>query len=355
MSRAWLAIRIWFFLGVFAVSLISIPAFAQGATAVVRTDPATASVKVNDSFTVLVKAENIANLTAIELHLSFNPAVLEVTSLINGGFVVADFTAQNTYDNNAGTIDYAIAQMNRAPALGNGTLLGINFRAKANGASTIAVRPTQAAPGGILLSDKDGKAIQASWAGANITVGTPTQVTVTATTPAPTTAVPPTTVPPTSTSATPTVTPAPGVLGTHTVLWSETLYCIGRAYKISPWAIADKNGIRWPYIITPGQKLSIPNTPWIPVPAGRVCPAQFTMPISTPSPTPIATVATTPPPAVTVTPTPAPICRATYIVKYGDTLYHIATGYGIKYEDLARVNNISSPWIIYAGQSLCIP
>ncbi len=353
MSRTWLAIRTWFLLGAIAVSLISTPAFAQSATAVVRTDPAAASVKANDSFTILVKAENIANLTAIELHLSFNPAVLEVTGLTNGGFVAADFTAQNIYDNNAGTIDYAIAQMNRTPAQGNGTLLGINFRAKANGASTVAVRATQAAPGGILLSDKNGTAILASWVGANITVGTSTQITVTATTPAPTTAVPPTTVPPTSTPIPPTST-GPAVIGTHIVRWSETLYCIGRTYKVSPWAIADKNGIGWPYMIFPGQKLNIPNVAWVPVPAGRACPSQFTMPVptTTASPTPTA------PPTVVVTvvtPTPAPVCRATYVVQSGDTLYRIATRYGLQYDDLGRANNISSPWIIYVGQSLCIP
>jgi LysM repeat protein len=350
MSRTWLAIRIWFLLAVIAVSLISTPALAQGTTAVVRTDPATAAVKVNDSFTITVKAENIANLTAIELHLSFNPAVLEVTSLTNGGFVAADFTAQSTYDNTAGTIDYAIAQMNRAPAQGSGALLGINFRAKTDGISTITVRATQAVPGGILLSDKNGTAIPASWAGSTITVGTPTQVTVTATTPAPTTVVPPTTVPPTTTPV-PTTPAAPAILGTHTVRWSETLYCIGRAYKVSPWAIADKNGIGWPYMIFPGQKLNIPNVPWIP-PAGRVCPGQFTVPTPTSSPTPVVTATV----VVTATSTPVPVaCRATYVVQSGDTLYRIATRYGIKYEELGRANNISSPWTIYIGQTLCIP
>lgn len=351
MSRTWLAIRVWLLLAVIVGSLLSTPAFAQGAAAV-KADPATVSVKANDSFTILVKAENIANLTAIELHLSFNPAVLEVTGLANGGFVAADFVAQNTFDNTVGTIDYAIAQMNRAPAQGNGTLLGINFRAKANGSSTLALRATQAVPAGFLLSDLNGVSIAASWTGANITVGTGTQVTVTATTPAPTTAVPPTTVPPTATPIPPAST---GVIGSHTVRWSETLYCIGRAYKISPWAIADKNGIKWPYLIYPGQKLNIPNVPWVSVPAGRVCQSQFTAPVPTASPTAVVTqtvVVTTP---VVVTATPVPVCRATYVVQSGDTLYRIGIRFGVRYEELGRVNHISSPWIIYVGQSLCIP
>jgi len=351
MSRNWLVIRIWFLLGAIFISLIGAPVFAQNA-AVVRADPTNATVNVNDSVTISIKAENVANLTAFELHLSFNPAMLEITSLANGGFVVADITAQETYDNAAGTIDYAIAQMNRAAAQGSGTLLVINFRAKANGASSIALRATQAAPSGILLSDTNGTSIQVSWTGANITVGDPGQVTVTPTSPTPTTEVPSPTVTPT-----PTVAPAPSVLGVHTVRWTETLYCIGRAYKVSPWAIADKNGIRWPYLIFPYQKLDIPNTPWIPVPAGRVCTAQFTVPAptSTPPPSDTSTPVVTASPTPVVTATPPPVCRATYIVQSGDTLYRIATRYGIQYQELGSVNNISSPWIIYPGQSLCIP
>lgn len=43
-----------------------------------------------------------------------------------------------------------------------------------------------------------------------------------------------------------------------------------------------------------------------------------------------------------------------YIVKSGDTLSGIASKYGTTYQDLARINNISNPNIIYPGQVLKI-
>jgi hypothetical protein len=136
MSCNWSTIRVWL-LGVILVALLAgAPALAQGPTAV-RVEPSLLTVQVNDTVNISVKVDNIANLSAFELHLSFNPGVLEVTGITNGGFVAADFVAQNTFDNAAGTIDYAVAQMNRPPAQGNGTLLNISFRAKADGSSTL--------------------------------------------------------------------------------------------------------------------------------------------------------------------------------------------------------------------------
>jgi LysM repeat protein len=143
------------------------------------------------------------------------------------------------------------------------------------------------------------------------------------------------------------------------------LYCIGRAYKITPWSIAKENGIWWPYIIFPSQKLRIPNQVWSPIPSGPICTAQFT-PGSTPTPTPSATPVTpgpTPtvaPPTATVkpptaTPQPPSGCRTTYIVQRGDNLFRIALRFGTTYEVLARVNGIANPRLIYVGQQLCIP
>ena len=397
------------------MSLMGTPAFAQGAAAV-RVDPSTSSVQANNTTNVAIKADNISNLIAFELHLSFNPSILEVTGLSNGGFVAADFVAQNVFDNAAGTIDYAVAQMNRPPAQGSGTLLNITFRAKAEGSSTVTTRATPAAPSGLILSDANGMAISASWAAGTIDVGTstsvtntpastftpaPTSVTTTPTNPSNPTATPaatlcedddscpPSTATPTaaatntptpithtptytftSTSTyTPTFTPTPipnpsDVLGIHIVRWGEWLYCIGRAYGVSPWAIAKTNGIWWPYIIFPYQKLTIPNVPWIPVTPGRVCKAQFTRPAPTPIPptpnpvTPVVTVVPTATPTVTPTVaanTPLPSCRAIYIVRAGDTLFRIAMRYGTNYMELARVNGIPNPRLIYPGQQLCIP
>ncbi|MCX6064789.1 MAG: cohesin domain-containing protein [Chloroflexi bacterium] len=136
----------------------------------IKIEPSVSAAQVDDKVTVLIKTENIANLTAYELHLSFDPAVLEVVSMTNGGVVAADFIAQNTFDNAAGTIDYAVGQINRSAAKGSGTLFEIVFRAKASGTAAIRFYATPASPAGVLLSDTDGKAIQALLKEGNVKV-----------------------------------------------------------------------------------------------------------------------------------------------------------------------------------------
>ena len=430
MSRKFFAIRIWLAITVIAISLTGTSVLAQGGASV-RVDPAAPSAAVNDSVTVSIKVDNIVDLTAIELHLSFDPNILEVTGMTNGGFVAADFSAQNLYNNTAGTIDYAVAQLNRAPAQGSGTLLTIAFKAKAAGSSAIALRPTQAVPTGLLLSDENGMSISASWSGGNVSVsGTPptntpihtnTLVGPTHTqtyTMTPTnTAVGPTPTPthtstgptptPTHTSTGPTVTPSHtptgptptntpshtptptaigtsvpvgGILGTHVVVSGEWIFCIGRAYGVSPWAIVDTNGIWFPYFIFADQALKIPNVTWTNMPAGRVCPAQFTVTTVTTTPTPTPTTAptstgtpftatptytpTSTPTAATPTSTYTPTatatysssgCSSTYVVVAGDNLFRIALNHGTTYAALAAANNILDPTLIYVGQVLCIP
>lgn len=378
MSRALLFTRPWLVLVAITILLVASPAFAQSGT-VVRVSPAAVAEQVNATFTVSINAENVANLTAFEVHLQFNPAVLEVLQVTNGGFVAADFVAQNVFDNTAGTIDYAVAQMNRPPAQGSGMLLTVTFRAKANGSSTLALRATAAAPSGLLLADQDGAAIQAAWVNGTAVIGatatstsapaTETPVTVTSTpvtsepvtatstpTPTPTITGVPTTEETVTSTPTPIVTPVPvgATLGMHKVRWGETLYCIGRAYQVEPYAIAKANGIWWPNIIFPGQKLTIPNVPWASIPAGPVCKTQFVAAPGTPAqPTPAATPVST---IVAPTSTPTAVsCRAYHTVRSGETLYRIGVSYGVSYVEIAIVNGIPNPRLIYPGQKLCIP
>ena len=144
---------------------------------------------------------------------------------------------------------------------------------------------------------------------------------------------------------------APASLGTHTVKQGEWLYCIGRAYQVSPWAIASANGVPWPYWVYPGQALAIPDTPWYNIPAGQTCATQFTPPSGwppTPTPTP------TPGP---IPPTPIPgVCRFNHIVRWGQTLSGIAWFYGTTTQAIMSANpSITNPNLIYAGSTLCIP
>lgn len=136
----------------------------------VKIEPSASSVQIGGTLRVSIMAENIADLTAFESHLSFDANVLEVVEVVDGSFVAPDFIVQNTFDNATGAIDYAIAQLNRDPAAGSGILFEIVFRAKAKGDSPIRFLGTQAAPDGILLSNANGIAISVSLMDASVTV-----------------------------------------------------------------------------------------------------------------------------------------------------------------------------------------
>ena len=43
-----------------------------------------------------------------------------------------------------------------------------------------------------------------------------------------------------------------------------------------------------------------------------------------------------------------------YTVKKGDTLSKIGAKLGVKWQDIAKLNNIKSPYTIYVGQKLKI-
>src|SRR5215207_4714606 len=120
------------------------------------------SLQINHTGQASVTVERITNLTAFEVHLSFDAHILEVVELQNGKFIKPDFILENSFDNGAGTIDYAVAQINDPPAKGSGTLFTLILRAKAEGRSPLYFRETQAAPAGALFSNSDGMAIQVS-------------------------------------------------------------------------------------------------------------------------------------------------------------------------------------------------
>jgi LysM repeat protein len=155
----------------------------------------------------------------------------------------------------------------------------------------------------------------------------------------------------------PTYPPPPvyTIIGYWTVQPGQTLYCIGRYYQVSPWAIAGVNYIPWPYFIYPGQVLAIPNAPWYNIPPGPVC--YPGVPNVTPTPPPGVTV--TPGPTMTPYPTPTPMpitCRYYHYVQWGQTLSGIAWYYGTTIQAIMYANpSITNPNLIYAGSTLCIP
>jgi hypothetical protein len=108
--------------------------------------------------TVAVRIANIQHLYAGEVHLQFDPSVVEVVDanpaldgvqISAGSFPTPDSVLVNQADNTSGTIDYAVTSVN--PTLesnGTGVFCTITFRGKIAGRSTpLALR---AAPESIL-------------------------------------------------------------------------------------------------------------------------------------------------------------------------------------------------------------
>lgn len=112
---------------------------------------------------------------------------------------------------------------------------------------------------------------------------------------------------------TPSPTATPGVT-VHIVSWGETLFSIAQAYGVSWEALAEANGLTYPYLIYVGQELVIPGV-------GEV----------------------------------TPVAGQVYVVQFGDTLFSIALAYGTSVEALAEANGLTYPYTIYVGQRLVIP
>ncbi len=340
-------LRGWSCLALLLALLFSMPigyGLAQGTKVVI--DPSSREMAVEATAPVDVVVENVTGLYGVEIHLTFDPALLEVVDvdpdeagvqILPGEFLSPDVVVQNAVDQAAGRIDLSVSQMlPNEPVSGEGVLATILFLGKVAGTSAINFDS-------VLLSNQDGEPISADIQGGSVIVvleETPTPTVTSTSEPTPTPTFTPTPGP-TATSTptpgpTPTITPSAtpistgDILGYHTVQPGETLYCIGRAYGVDPYAIARQNSILNPNLIYPGQVLAIPNIPRS-LPIGRVCPRQFDGGA------------------------PTPACRWYHTVVTGENLYRISLRYGVSMWAIAEANHIFNLHYIQIGQVLCIP
>jgi LysM repeat protein len=112
-------------------------------------------------------------------------------------------------------------------------------------------------------------------------------------------------------------TPPGDTPGTHIVQPGENLFRIALRYGVTVDAIAQANHIVNPWFIYVGQELSIPG-------GGGGTPGR------------------------------GPGGR-THVVQPGDTLYSIAVRYDTTVQALVIANNLTSPHLIYVGQTLSVP
>ena len=150
----------------------AVQATVAGPGATVSLTSAAEQVAVGETVEVTVSIEGARDLYGLELHLGFDPAVLEAVGatdgaapvVLDGDMLAVGFTALNKIDNDAGTVDYAVSQMPPAKGVsGDGVLARVRFRAVAAGNVEVALKD-------VLLANSEADAIPASIAPASAPV-----------------------------------------------------------------------------------------------------------------------------------------------------------------------------------------
>jgi len=149
-----------------AVLLVAVaPAAAQTGT-VVRVDPAFLQVAPGAEFGLTIQIDDVENLYAYDILLSFPPDKLEAINATNGDFLQEGFGGEPIIDNEEGTVWAINSQVYPAePQSGSGSLLEIIFQPL--GDRTDADIMLSA----VTLSDNNGFAIPCSLQDGRVHVG----------------------------------------------------------------------------------------------------------------------------------------------------------------------------------------
>ena len=147
---------------------------AEAAAPTVSLGNAVLEVAVGQTAPLSVAVADVQGLYGLEIHLRFDPAVVQVADadpgkdgiqVAAGDFLSADFVAQNRADNQAGTVDYAVTQVNpKEPKSGSGILLLIRFQGGAAG------RATQLEVTNGILATRDGDVIPVTFKSGEVRV-----------------------------------------------------------------------------------------------------------------------------------------------------------------------------------------
>jgi hypothetical protein len=190
------------------------PVWAQGGPAIVRPEPKLLNVGQGQVETLEILLENAQDVYGIDVRASFDPAVVEVVDadpsrdgiqMTPGSFVKPDFMVRNVADNEAGTLQYVITQVNPSePVTGTGVILSVQFRGKVLG------QQSELTIGFVEIADRRGVKLSVQGQNGALAVVQPKPPT-----PAPVPSATP--VPPASPTAPPTRTAVPQRADTPTV------------------------------------------------------------------------------------------------------------------------------------------
>jgi hypothetical protein len=152
------------------------PARAQG-IATVRPEPASLALQPGDVAEVAIRLENATDVYGIDVRAAFDPAVVEIVDadpdtagvqMVEGAFPQPDLVALNAADNAAGTLRYVVTQINpTSPANGQGVIFSFQLRARAGGATELAVTLVE-------MADRDGNLLAVTTGLSTIQVTGPT-------------------------------------------------------------------------------------------------------------------------------------------------------------------------------------
>jgi general secretion pathway protein D len=128
----------------FVASQAAPPAGTPAAAPQLHFEPANASLKVGDTVTLGLAVSNVSDLYSIPLLIHYNPAVIQVEEVRNGGFLSGSSTQEiaivQRIDQQKGDLVVSATRQPNTPGVnGSGTLLGIMIRAVAPGSSALQI------------------------------------------------------------------------------------------------------------------------------------------------------------------------------------------------------------------------
>ena len=147
-----------------AVALVGFTLQADQSQASLQISPQVTQLKVGESTTVDITVAQVDDLYGIEIHLRYDPKVLEVidaepaadgVQIEPGTLPAPDFVVQNQADNTTGALDYAVTQLPPSlPGKGSGVIARVLVRAIKPASSQIQFEQ-------FLLADTTGSNIEA--------------------------------------------------------------------------------------------------------------------------------------------------------------------------------------------------
>jgi hypothetical protein len=139
---------------------------AAQSTAIVRPDPALLELKPGSEGSVALLFENAQDVYGLEVHLTFDPNLVQVVDSSSGqsgvqvqaaDWLQGAFVAANRADNASGTLDFAATLLSpSSPVSGSQTFLTITLRAVQVGVSPLKIAAA-------ILATRDGQIIASQW------------------------------------------------------------------------------------------------------------------------------------------------------------------------------------------------